>query len=158
MANRQTNEQASTRGEKVAGWTARVAVAVVFVLNVQCALSFAWWPSAYTGGFELANAGVAGEVAVRGLGIAFLMWNVTYPAVIANPRRFRSLYVVVLVQQVVGLVGESWVRAALPAGHATLVASIERFILFDAVGLALMASAFVALALVDRHVRRSISN
>ena len=94
-----------------------------------------------------------GAAAVRGLGVAFLMWNATYPAVIANPRRFRALYAVVLVQQAVGLAGESWILLSLPAGHAALAASIVRFIAFDAVGLVLMAAAFAWLALADRHAR-----
>lgn len=129
--------------ERIALWTARVAVAVVFALNVQCALSFVLWPGSYMGGFEL--SGTAGEVAVRGLGVAFLMWNATYPAVIANPRRFRALFVVVLVQQAIGLAGESCILLSLPAGHDALAASIGRFVSFDAVGLVAMAAAFAFL-------------
>ena len=142
-------EPASTR--RAAGLAARIAVALVFALNVQCAVSFVLWPGAYAGGFEL--EGVPGAAAVRGLGVAFLMWNATYPAVIANPRRFRALYAVVLAQQAVGLAGESWILLSLPAGHAALAASIVRFIAFDAAGLVLMAAAFAWLALADRHAR-----
>ncbi|MBC2887778.1 hypothetical protein [Gordonibacter massiliensis (ex Traore et al. 2017)] len=142
-----------TRSRKAAGVAARVAVALVFAINVQCAVSFVLRPEAYAGGFEL--AGVPGAAAVRGLGVAFLMWNATYPAVIANPRRFRSLYAVVLAQQCVGLIGEAWIHCSLPAGHAALSASIERFIAFDAAGLALMAAAFVWMLLVDRRCARS---
>ena len=143
--------QEPTSARRAAGLAARVAVALVFALNVQCAVSFVLWPGAYAGGFEL--EGVPGAAAVRGLGVAFLMWNATYPAVIANPRRFRALYAVVLAQQAVGLAGESWILLSLPAGHATLAASIERFIAFDAAGLVLMAAAFAWLALADRHAR-----
>lgn len=134
-----------------AAWLVRLAFALVFVINVQCAVSFVLWPGAYAGGFEL--EGVPGAAAVRGLGVAFLMWNATYPAVIANPRRFRALYAVVLAQQAVGLAGESWILLSLPAGHAALAASIVRFIAFDAAGLVLMAAAFAWLALADRHAR-----
>ena len=112
----------------------------MFALNVQCALQFVLWPEAFAGAYEL--SGVAGEAAVRGLGVAFLMWNATYPAVIASPRRFRALYVVVLVQQAIGLVGETAILLGLPGGHEVLAASILRFIAFDAVGLVLMAAAF----------------
>ena len=66
-------EPASTR--RVAGLAARIAVALVFALNVQCAVSFVLWPGAYAGGFEL--EGVPGAAAGRGLGVAFLMWNAT---------------------------------------------------------------------------------
>lgn len=143
--------QEPTSARRAAGLAARVAVALVFALNVQCAVSFVLWPGAYAGGFEL--EGVPGAAAVRGLGVAFLMWNATYPAVIANPRRFRALYAVVLAQQAVGLAGESWILLSLPAGHAALAASIVRFIAFDAAGLVLMAAAFAWLARADRHAR-----
>lgn len=130
---------------------ARIAVAIVFVLNVQCALQFAFWPASFAGAYEL--SGVAGEAAVRGLGVAFLMWNATYPAVIASPRRFRALYVVVLVQQAIGLVGESAILLGLPAGHDVLAASILRFIAFDAAGLIVVAAAFAWL--LKAHPRPS---
>ena len=140
--------QEPTSARRAAGLAARVAVALVFALNVQCAVSFVLWPGAYAGGFEL--EGVPGAAAVRGLGVAFLMWNATYPAVIASPLRFRAVAVIVLVQQAIGLAGESWLRFGLPAGHAALSASIERFILFGAAGLVLMAAAFGWLLWVKR--------
>lgn len=129
---------------------ARVAVAIVFALNVQCALQFALWPEAFAGAYEL--SGVAGQAAVRGLGVAFLMWNATYPAVIASPRRFRALHAVVLVQQLIGLVGETAILLGLPGGHDVLAASIQRFIAFDAAGLVLMMATFIWLQLVPRKI------
>ena len=66
-----------------AAWLARAAFLLVFAINVQCAASFVLWPDAYAPSFEV--AGVPGAAAVQGLGIAFLMWNATYPAVIASP-------------------------------------------------------------------------
>lgn len=148
MGNREMGNRRMTRGQRTAGIAARVAVALVFAVNVQCAASFVLWPEVFAGRFEL--AGVPGEAAVRGLGVAFLMWNATYPPVIANPRRFRALFAVVLVQQAVGLAGESWILLSLPAGHAVLAASIVRFIAFDAAGLVLMAAALAWLVLADR--------
>ncbi|MEG0016112.1 MAG: hypothetical protein RR747_05990 [Gordonibacter sp.] len=142
------------KGTQAAAIAARVAVAAVFIVNVQCALSFVLQPAAFAGSFELAGAGIAGETAVRGLGVAFLMWNATYPAVIASPRRFRALYVVVLVQQAIGLVGESMIRLGLPAGHAGLAASIDQFVAFDAAGLVFMAGTFAALLVADRRTAR----
>ena len=53
-----------------------------------------------------------------------------------------ALYVVVLVQQAIGLVGETAILLGLPGGHEVLAASILRFIAFDAAGLVLMAAAF----------------
>lgn len=96
-----------------AAWLARAAFLLVFAINVQCAASFVLWPDVYAPSFEV--AGVPGAAAVQGLGIAFLMWNATYPAVIASPLRFRAVAVIVLVQQAIGLAGESWLRFGLPA-------------------------------------------
>lgn len=134
-----------------AAMIARVAFAIAFVINVQCAVAFVLWPDAYAASFEV--AGVPGAAAVRGLGVAFLMWNATYPAVIASPLRFRAVAVIVLAQQAIGLVGETWLRADLPDGYAALSASIERFILFDGLGLLLMAAAFGWLAWVERKAK-----
>lgn len=145
-----TNNQPAS--ERAATWGVRIAFALVFAANVQCAVSFILWPDAYALAYEL--SGVPGAAAVQGLGVAFLMWNVTYPAVIANPQRFHSLTVVVLIQQVVGLVGESWVRATLPAGHALLASNIERFIAFDAFGLVIMTATFVWLTWAERRSRQ----
>ena len=114
-------------------------------MNVQCALSYVFMPESFVSGFQL--SGVPGVVAVQGIGIAFLMWNVTYPAFITNPKRFTVLGVVILVQQVIGLVGESALLACLPADllYASLAQSILRFIQFDAFGLAIMLASFVFL-------------
>ncbi len=134
---------------KVALWAARVAVFIVFVVNVQCAVQFIIWPDAFAPAYEL--SGVAGSVAVQGLGVAFLMWNATYPLVIVDPVRFRALYFIVLVQQIIGLVGESAILASIPEGHALLAAGISRFVAFDGAGLIAMAAAFAALT---RSLRR----
>ncbi len=133
---------------RIAEWVARVAVAAVFAVNVQCALAFALTPERYSAGFEL--SGVPGAAAVRGLGIAFLMWNATYPLVIWRPWRYRTLFGVVLAQQAIGLIGEAWLLSTLPADHEALVASITRFIAFDGAGLLVMLAAYVFLA-TGRH-------
>ena len=136
---------------RTAEWFARVAVAAVFAVNVQCALAFLVVPARYASGFEL--GGVPGEAAVRGLGVAFLMWNATYPLVVWQPRRHRTLFAVVLAQQAVGLVGETWLLLSLPDGHHALASSVARFIVFDGAGLALMAAAFGVLQLATHPVR-----
>ena len=129
---------------KVAIWATRIAFALVFIVNVQCALQFAFTPGNFAAAYEL--DGVAGEAAVRGLGIAFLMWNATYPVFIAFPRRFWVLGWVILAQQAIGLVGESALLFTLPAGHDVLAASIARFIAFDAAGLVAMGATWLAMA------------
>lgn len=124
-------------------WTARLAVLLVFVLNVQCALQFLLAPAKFAGAYEL--SGPAGEAAVAGLGVAFLMWNATYPPVIFAPARNRKLFLVVLVQQLIGVLGETVILMRLPEGHGQLASSILRFIAFDGGGLVLMAAAYFLL-------------
>lgn len=140
------------RPSRASLWFCRIAYAIVFILNVQCALSFCLAPDQFMGAYEL--SGTAGRVAVRGIGIAFLMWNATYPPVIAAPQRFRSLAAVVLAQQTIGLVGESLLRASLPEQNAVLAGSITRFIVFDGAGLVLMAAAFAMLAVSSARAGR----
>lgn len=138
---------------RVVEWIARVAVGVVFVVNVQCAFGFVVNPSGYAGAYEL--SGVSGAVAVQGLGVAFLMWNVTYPLVIWKPNAHRTLFGVVLVQQAVGLIGESAIASQLPAGHEVLAAGIGRFIAFDAFGLVIMGIAFALLMWTTHRSERN---
>ncbi|MHB1137014.1 MAG: hypothetical protein ACYCXR_08420 [Coriobacteriia bacterium] len=132
-----------SRRVTIAEWTARIAVGAVFLMNIQCALQFIAWSERFTAGFGL--TGVPGQIALRGLGIAFLMWNATYPLVMWDPQRHRAVFAIVLAQSLIGLIGESWLLLSLPAGHPEIAASITRFIVFDAAGLALMAAAFVML-------------
>lgn len=129
-------------------WVVRICFALVFAVNVQCALSYVLDPLSYVGGFEL--EGVAGEAAVRGMGVTFLMWNATYPAFILFPSRFRCLGWVIIAQQVIGLAGESAILAGIGASHVLLRASIERFIAFDAAGLLIMAASFLLFVRVGK--------
>lgn len=127
-----------SEGKKV--WVARLLVAVVFIVNVQCALEFIVWPGAYTAAYQV--EGASAEVMVRTVGICFLMWNATYPPVIVRPQRFRVLFGVMLGQQTIGLVGESALLLTLGPGLQQLAASITRFVAFDAAGLVLLIIAF----------------
>lgn len=130
-------------------WAARIAVAVVFVVNVQCALGFVVDPGTYASAFE--QHGAAGYAAMQGLGVAFLMWNATYPPAIVDPVKHGALFAVVLVQQAIGLVGETVIAATLPAGHDVLAESIQRFIAFDAFGLVIMGATFTVLLVTMRR-------
>ena len=121
-------------------WIARVLVAIVFFINVQCALQFVIWPDAYVGAYQL--EGASAEAIVRSFGICFLMWNATYPPVIARPARYRVLFGVMIAQQVIGLVGESLLYTTLGPALPILASSVMRFIIFDGAGLVLLAIAF----------------
>lgn len=151
-----SNEAAPVKGKHrkdtratAAAWLARVAVAVVFAVNVQCAAGFIADPGSFAGAYEL--SGDVGNAALQGLGVAFLMWNVTYPLVIINPRKHMTLFGVVLAQQVVGLAGEQYVLGQLSGGHAVLADAIGRFISFDAFGLAIMGATFALLLWCVHH-------
>ncbi len=119
---------------------ARLAVGVVFAWNVLCAIEFILRPDLYVPGFEL--SGAIGRAVVQAFGILFLMWNATYPPVIAQPLRQRTLFLVILAQQAIGLLGESWLLLQMPLEHAVIRSSVLRFILFDGAGLLLMGLSF----------------
>lgn len=138
-----------SKREHITTGIARLLVALVFVINVSCALFFVFDPASYAPAYEL--AGVSGQVAVQGIGVAFLMWNATYPPVIVSPRKHRALFGVVLAQQIIGLIGETWILLSIPVGHELLCASILRFIVFDAAGLV----ALVIALLITRRKARS---
>ncbi len=145
-----SEQRQSDKRVTAAVWACRVCFALVFIVNIQCALSYVVMPESFAGGFQL--SGVPGVVAVQGIGVAFLMWNATYPAFIVSPQRFKTLGIVVVVQQIIGLVGESAILMNLPSvGYAQLVESILRFILFDALGLIIMATSLAFLFFVLRR-------
>jgi hypothetical protein len=122
-------------------WSARIVVSLVLVANLSAAIPYLVNPAAYAGAFEL--SGTPAAAMVRGIGILFLMWNVTYLPVIVDPLRQRTLFVIVLAQQVIGLAGETWILASLSPGHAALAASGLRFVAFDSTGLVLLLAAFL---------------
>lgn len=127
----------------------RIAFALVFAINVMCALQFAFDPASFAGAYQL--SGVAGETAVRGIGIAFLMWNVTYPLFIFKPAEHLALGGIILAQQAIGCIGETLALLALPTqGYELLASSIMRFIAFDATGLVIMLAAFIFLCVSSR--------
>ncbi len=139
---------------RVALWLARLALGVVFFFNVSCALTFVVRPGAYVHAFEV--SGAPGETLVRGVGVLFLMWNVTYPLAIWHPWRYRWLFLIVIVQQAVGLAGETWMLLTLPPGHTSLATTGLRFILFDGGGLAAMLVTFAWQVYSDRFASRRV--
>ena len=134
---------------RAALWVTRLALAVVFCFNVGCGLVFVARPEAYAPGFEV--TGVAGETLVRGIGVLFLMWNVTYPLAIWNPWRYRWLFLIVIVQQAIGLAGETWMLLTLPPGHAALATTGRRFAAFDGGGFVAMLVTFILMRLTGRR-------
>lgn len=125
----------------------RICFFIVWVVNIQCAIGFIASPDGFAGAYQL--AGVPGRAAVQGIGVAFLMWNATYPPFIFAPRRFVALGWVIIAQQLIGLCGETFILAGIggDAAFALLASSIQRFILFDAAGLLVMVAALLLFVL-----------
>src|SRR5512136_214589 len=115
---------------------ARLAIALVFLWNIQCAFAFLFWPGRFTAGFEL--SGTPGEAALRGVGVLFLMWNIPYAVALWHPMRYRISLYEACAMQALGLLGETLIWLSLQPGQAVLRASLLRFILFDSAGLALL--------------------
>lgn len=118
-------------------WTSRLLIAIVTAWNLQAALIFIISPRSFVHAYEL--SGVAGEAAVRGVGVLFLMWNVPYMFAVVNPVRYRLGLVFALLMQLTGLIGESYILSTLPVEHEILRGSILRFIAFDGAGLVLLS-------------------
>ena len=118
-----------------------VMVGAVFGMNIVCAFQFIFTPARYMYGFEI--SGVPGVAIVQSMGILFLMWNLTYPAVIVQPAQQRVLFIIVLLQQMVGIAGETWLFFSLPAGHDLLAGTALRFIFFDSLGFVVLILAFL---------------
>jgi hypothetical protein len=138
-----------TQSQEMAAWLARAVVGLVFAWNLSCGVSFILQPDSYVAAFEL--TGMPGRTVVQGFGILFLMWNATYPPVLFRPRAHRTLFAIILVQQLIGVAGETALWLELPAGHPALQATGQRFILFDGVGLLLLGAAYVLLGLAGRR-------
>jgi len=134
-------------------WLGRLLIGSVFLWNVQCAIAFLLAPATFAPGFEL--GGVAGEAAVRGMGVLFLMWNVPYAVALWHPIRYRvSLYEAVAMQAI-GLIGESLILWSLAGGHPLAAGSVARFIAFDGAGLVLL---ILAAWLTRRHLPSGKAN
>jgi len=122
-------------------WLARVLIAVVIAWNLQAAFIFLMNPDATASTFEL--SGVPGAVAVRGIVVLFVMWNVPYLVACWQPRRHRLSLWEALVMQAVGVLGETLILLGLPPGHTLLADSLLRFIAFDTAGLPALGAALL---------------
>ena len=125
-------------------WAARICVGAVLFANVQCAIAFWLTPAGYAPMFEL--GGGAGEAAVQGIAVLFLMWNVPYAVAVWHPRHYRLALWQAVAMQALGVIGETLIWWSLPAAHAVLRGSLLRFIIFDAGGLAALCLAAALMA------------
>jgi len=121
---------------------ARLCIGAVFLVNIQAGFDFFLHPQNYTSAYEL--AGIPGEVSVAGVGLLFLMWNVPYAFALWNPLKFRISLIQANLMQLIGVVGETFILFRVSAvDHLVLVSSIQRFIIFDIVGLLLLIIAWI---------------
>ena len=124
-------------------WLVRVLIAIVTAWNIQAAIDFIFSPELFVHAYEL--SGVAGEAAVRGVGVLFLMWNIPYLFAIIDPIRFRLGVLLALLMQATGLIGECYIFSTLPRDHEVLRSSIIRFVEFDGAGFVLLVMAWLLL-------------
>jgi hypothetical protein len=121
-------------------WVARLLIGIVILWNLQSAFVFIFNPSRFVQAYEL--SGTAGEAAIRGFGILFLMWNVPYLFALKDPLRYQLALTFALLMQSIGLIGESYILSTVAIEHILLRNSILRFIIFDGLGLLLLAIAY----------------
>jgi hypothetical protein len=122
-------------------WIARLFIGIVTVWNLQAASIFIISPSRFVQAYEL--SGTAGEAAMRGVGILFLMWNVPYLFALQNPIRYRLALYFSLLMQFVGFIGESYILSTLSLEHVILRNSVFRFIAFDGAGLLFLVTTYL---------------
>jgi len=120
-------------------WIPRLLIGIVAAWNLQAAFAFIFSPSGFVHAYEL--SGAAGEAAIRGFGVLFLMWNVPYLFAVKDPIRYQLALAFALLMQGIGLIGETYIFSTLTVEHTLLKTSILRFIIFDGVGLILLAIA-----------------
>lgn len=121
-------------------WLVRLLIGVVLLSNLYAALSYLLNPWAYVAAFDLQSA--PGMAAIFGMGLLFLMWQVPYLFALLQPVKNRTSLLEANLMQAIGLAGESLLLARIPAEFSALRSSIQRFIVFDAVGLLLLISAY----------------
>jgi hypothetical protein len=124
---------------------ARILVGMVLFFNLQCAIAFLIAPDRYSPGFEV--VGVVGRNIVRGFGVLFIMWNVPYILAFINPDRYKVSLIEALFMQGLGFFGESVLRLTLTPGHTFIESTVDRFIVFDGLGLVAL---FIAAWMVHR--------
>ena len=121
-------------------WIARLLIGIVTLWNLQSAFVFIFSPSRFVNAYEL--SGTAGEAAIRGFGVLFLMWNVPYLFALKDPVRYQLALIFALLMQSIGLIGECYIFSTIAVEHILLRNSILRFIIFDGIGLLLLAIAY----------------
>ena len=122
-------------------WIARLLIGLVTAWNLQAAFVFIFSPGRFVHAYEL--SGAAGEAAIRGFGLLFLMWTVPYLFALKDPLRYQLALTFALLMQSIGLIGESYILSTLTVDHLILKGSIWRFISFDGAGLLMLGISYL---------------
>jgi len=117
----------------------RLLILIVTAWNLLCAIQFLLYAPDYAPSFDL-PFGETGMAVIQSLGILFLMWNIPYIFALLNPTKWFIALISAVLMQFTGLIGEIWIKSQL-INPQNMAASIQRFILFDAIGLVLLMSA-----------------
>ena len=120
-------------------WISRMLILIVLAWNLEAAISFLVSPAPYLAAFEL--TGLPGEIAVAGIGVLFLMWQVPYVFALLHPVRFRISLWQALIMQAIGVTGETILLFTIPGEYQLLRGSIIRFTIFDGAGILFLLGA-----------------
>ncbi len=125
-------------------------IGLVFLMNVQAGIDFYFNPGKYTAAYEL--TGIPGEMAVAGVGLLFLMWNVPYAFALWNPIKNYISLLQATIMQFLGVIGETALLFRFSTqNNPILASSIQRFIYFDSAGLILL---LLAMIIVYRNLKQ----
>lgn len=117
----------------------RLLILVVTTWNLLCAIQFILFAQDYASSFDLLPD-VTGRAVIQSIGILFMMWNIPYFFAFLHPYKWYIALISATLMQLTGLVGEIWIKSQLQHPQ-NMVSSIQRFIIFDAIGLILLVSA-----------------
>jgi hypothetical protein len=136
-------------------WVSRTLILPVLAMNLYCALVFILSPQAYAPAFEL--SGLPGQVAIRSVGILFVMWNIPYVIALLDPLNNRTTMLASLMMQLTGVIGESWLYTTIP--ELTVArSSILRFVIFDSLGALFLVAAYLLISQRRQNAKLSASS
>ncbi len=114
-------------------WVARILVGLVLLDKFQAAAIFLIFPARFSPSFGM--SGAAGNAVIQGIGLLFLMWCVPYFIATLDPRKHKISFIEAFVMQAIALIGETVLLVLLPQRISPLTSTVQRFILFDGIGL-----------------------
>lgn len=117
----------------------RFLILVVTAWNLLCAIQFVLFAQDYAPSFDLLPD-VTGRAVIQSIGILFIMWNIPYVFAFLHPSKWFIALISAVLMQFTGLIGEIWIKSQLLHSQK-MVSSIQRFIMFDAIGVIMLVFA-----------------